>query len=259
MGGASSLRQTCFMSDADRLLAVNTERRDAWWRATKAALRSDDRVAAAAVMLYGSFGRGDADQWSDIDIIVLIPDDRLAEVVADRSRFGDRFGTAVYVLDSTWNAPLTGAQVNVLYQLDTGLPLYVDWNLWPLSMAKQPFDTKVVFERSPGLITPVASNFERWATYERQPRPSWPLVDEDFRRHAYFGMVPIAVKFCVRGQRQRLERLLHGIGATEIPNDALGQMAVIRERLGELSIGQPQSAVDAVNALCNLAESVLRT
>jgi predicted nucleotidyltransferase len=246
-----------FMSDADRLLAVNTECRDAWWRATGAALSSDDRVTAA--LLCGSFGRGDADEWSDIDIIVFISDDRLAGVVADRSRFGEPFGTAVYVLDSTWNAPVTGAQVNVLYRLDTGLPLYVDWNLWPLSMATQPLDTKVVFERSPGLIAPVATTFERWATYERQPRPSWPVVDEDFRRHAYFGMVPIAVKFCVRRQRQRLERLLHGIGATDIPNDARGEMAVIRERLGALSIGQPQSAVDAVDALCTLAESVLRT
>ena len=151
---------------------MHVERRDGWWRATEVALSFDDQVGA--VLLYGSFGRGDADEWSDIDIIVFISDDRLAEVVADRTRFGERFGTAVYVLDSTWNAPVTGARVNVLYRLDTGLPLYVDWNLWPLSMAKQPLDTKVVFERSPGLIAPVATTFERWATYERQPRPSWP-------------------------------------------------------------------------------------
>ena len=88
--------------------------------------------------------------------------------------------------------------------------------------------------------------------------PRGPVVDENFRRHAQFGMVPIAVKFCVRRQQQRLERLLHGIGATDIPDDARGEMAVIRERLAVLSIGEPQSAVDAVDALCNLADGVLR-
>jgi hypothetical protein len=209
------------------------------------------------VLLYGSFGTGDVDPWSDIDLVVFVADAVLPPVVADRRRFGDRFGSPLYVLDSTWNAPLAGAQVNMLYQLESGLPLYVDWNLWPLSMAARPEGTRLLFERSPGLIPPLPTGFEEWATYERQPGLSVDDVDDATLRCARFGMIPIAVKLCVRGQRTRLVRLLEGIGAGAVPEGSRGEMVAIRQHLTGLSQGQPPVTVATIGVMCDVAEEIL--
>jgi len=46
----------------------------------KTALASDSRVRAA--WLSGSFGRGEGDAWSDVDVTVLVAQDDLAQVIA---------------------------------------------------------------------------------------------------------------------------------------------------------------------------------
>ena len=53
-------------------------------------LAADDRVAA--VLLVGSAGRGEADEWSDLDIEVIADDDHSSEVVSNphaAEQFGD--------------------------------------------------------------------------------------------------------------------------------------------------------------------------
>lgn len=131
--------------------------RDEWLEQAKAKLSADDRIEGA--LLYGSFGQGTIDVWSDIDLIVFSNDRNVSALVEGRLEFGDQFGTPLYVLDSTWNAPLDGAQVNVLYRLESGLPLYVDFNIWPLAMAGKPTDTQLVFEKASGLLPTVPSEF----------------------------------------------------------------------------------------------------
>jgi len=161
---------------------------------------------------------GGAGLWSDVDLVVFLSDDVIARVVEERMGFPDRFGTLVYRLDSTWNAPIDGAQVNALYRLRSGLPLYVDWNLWPSSRAALPTDTKALCGRRPHLLTPVDASFEEWAqAIPRQPRPTVGAVDPEILRHARFGMVPIAAKYAARGDRHGLVRLLTGIGAEQCP------------------------------------------
>jgi predicted nucleotidyltransferase len=221
----------------------------------KATLAADDRIEAA--LLYGSFGRRDVDVWSDVDLIVFSNDQNVSAMVEGRLEFGDQFGTPLYVLDSAWNAPLEGAQVNVLYRLESELPLYVDFNIWPLAMAGSPTDTQVLFETSPELLPAVPSRFAEWATYERQPRPSPGDLDEQILRHARFGMIPIAIKFCLREERERLVNLLTGIGAPSVPHGAGAEMTAIRERLRALSAGEPKEAVNAIEAMCDIAEDVI--
>jgi predicted nucleotidyltransferase len=229
--------------------------RDEWLEQAKAKLSADDRIEGA--LLYGSFGQGTIDVWSDIDLIVFSNDRNVSALVEGRLEFGDQFGTPLYVLDSTWNAPLDGAQVNVLYRLESGLPLYVDFNIWPLAMAGKPTDTQLVFEKASGLLPTVPSEFARWATYERQPRIAPEDLDEETLRHARFGMVPIAVKFCVRGERERLVNLLTGIGGPSVPHGTQAEMRAIRERLRALSPGEPKNSVDAIEAMCDIAEDVI--
>jgi predicted nucleotidyltransferase len=240
---------------SQRRLREHIGYRAEWLRGAQSALRADQR--AQAVVLHGSLGRGDPDEWSDIDVIVYVADVALPAAVEGRLTFGDPFGDRLYVLDSPWNAPLAGAQVNVLYRLESGLPLYVDWSLWPQSMAALPADTSLLYERSAGLVRPLRTTFNEWATYERQPRPSPNEVGADVLRHAQFGMVPIAVKFWVRRDRERLERLLRSIGVAVVPTGADGEITVIRERLQALSTGETPRTVDAVRTLCDTAADLL--
>jgi UTP:GlnB (protein PII) uridylyltransferase len=76
------------MSDsAKSLLAEHVACREAWLAATESVLVTDHRVEA--VILYGSFGRDDVDEWSDVDMIVIISDANLpSESTASSYRTG---------------------------------------------------------------------------------------------------------------------------------------------------------------------------
>ncbi len=219
-------------------------------------LEQDRRIDAA--ILYGSYGRADTDLWSDVDLLVFVADSAIENMVAERTVFPERFGTVVYRLDSTWNAPIDGAQVNALYLLDSGLPLYVDWNFCPCSRAGLPVDTRPLFSRLSGPLPPSPATFAEWSrAVPNQPRPVVGEVEGEFLRHAHFGMVPIAAKFAARRNRAKLVSLLIGIGANAVPEGVIGELSAIRERLVTLSAGEPAEAVSAVQALCDVVQAHL--
>lgn len=234
------------------LLDRHVERRDEWLDSAVGALAADRRVFA--LVLCGSLGRNDGDPWSDVDLVVFVDDDAVDDVVAARLQFVHGFGEALYTLDATWNAPLDGAQVNVLYRLSSGLPLYVDWNVWPRSMLGAPIDTQVLYEARHGAVPRVNDTFARWASYERQPRPDASELGDDALRHAHFGMVPIAAKFFARRRRDRLVGMLTGIGAQDVPESVQGEIAAVRERLAALSCGESPAAIEAVERLCDATQ-----
>src|SRR5579871_2366960 len=65
-----------------RRLAAYAAERNELLTAIVGALQRDSRVMAA--WLFGSIGRGTADELSDLDLFVIIEDDRLAEVIETR-------------------------------------------------------------------------------------------------------------------------------------------------------------------------------
>lgn len=229
------------MDGVDEVLERHGAARVELLQTIEAALRADERVEAA--LLLGSFGRGEPDAWSDLDVVVLVDDD----VVADRHAWPARFGDVLYTVDSPWNAPVGGAQLITLYLLDSGLPLEVDWSFWPTALGIRPDDdaAALLFERRPGTAHPVDP-----ASMDRPPRPTVDELDPHELRHLRFGMVPIAATFVARGERDRLVALLLGIGAAEVPPGVAGELAAVRERLEALAEGQPERTVDAVRAWC---------
>lgn len=78
-------------------------------------------------------------------------------------------------------------------------------------------------------------------------------------RHARFGMVPITAKFFARGSRDRLLRLLAGIGAEAPDDDPTSELAVMRERLRVLQPGESSLAIEAVDALIHATEEFRAT
>jgi predicted nucleotidyltransferase len=208
----------------------------------------------AGLILHGSLGRREADAWSDVDVVVFVDDDAVSDVVQARMAFPDLIGAPVYVLDSPWNAPLDGAQVNALYQLESGLPVFVDWSLFPAKMAAVPTDVQVLYEPHRYALPRLPLPFAQWPAFERQPRPDPAALPRDIVRHAWFGMMPITAKFYARGDRDRLVRLLAGIGAPPPADSADAELSAIRERFDAIASGESGQAVAAVAALIDAAQ-----
>lgn len=59
-------------------------------------LARDPRIMAA--WLFGSLGRGDADELSDIDIFVVVADEFIEEIVAQRQQFATQIRKTVLLL-----------------------------------------------------------------------------------------------------------------------------------------------------------------
>lgn len=117
--------------------------RERWLSAATAALQDDPLVAGTA--LVGSLGAGSADDWSDVDLLVVVEDANLEDyATADRLPSGP--GQLAFGIDARHNGPVGTRAVSAQYVVD-GLPLWVDWHIHPVSLASWPSDSAVVFDR----------------------------------------------------------------------------------------------------------------
>ncbi len=161
-------------------------------------LQGDERVVAA--WLIGSEGRGEADELSDIDLWVVVADEHIDVVKAQRREIVARLGAPVLVLtvDAPPAAPPSGAYLLALYPGQAGA-LHVDWRWQPRSGATLPRQqARVLFDRV-GLPTAAETGTrtraERAATASAQVSGFW-------------GQSAITVKAVVRGRSwAALERI----------------------------------------------------
>ena len=107
---------------APRLRAI----REAWLERAVERLEADPAISAAGFV--GSLGRGDADDWSDIALLLGVPDDQLDPYAAATHLPGSDLVT--WSIDSRPNAPRGAGAIGVRYVID-GLPLHVDWYVYP--------------------------------------------------------------------------------------------------------------------------------
>jgi len=63
-------------------LERHSAERDILLQRAQAVLAQDSRVSAA--WLFGSLGRGDADELSDLDLFIIVADEQHEAIVADR-------------------------------------------------------------------------------------------------------------------------------------------------------------------------------
>jgi hypothetical protein len=83
---------------APRLASI----RSRWLAAATASLRADPAVLGAA--LIGSLGAGRADDWSDIDLLIVVDDASVDEHAAP-GRLAGVPGTLAFASDARHNAP----------------------------------------------------------------------------------------------------------------------------------------------------------
>jgi hypothetical protein len=239
-------------TDPVQRLADHAAARDAWLNATSRQLLGDERIAA--VWLVGSLGQEGGDEWSDVDLVLVVTDEHLPVLAQRRRSEFSRFGDVLVAIDAP-NAPAGGAYLGVAYAVGE-LPLWVDWYVWPRSTARLPSDARVLFERA--VVLPSAA--EPHAALIAQSRQADPQAVHDlFADPVDFAvaMVPIAAKYIARRQPREADKLLRLLDS-DAPSvlGAREQGLALRRILLQVEQQRPSRAVQAAAAVLDLTEAL---
>jgi len=126
-------------------LTVYRQERDDLFRRITSQLMHDSRVMAAR--LFGSLGRGDADELSDLDLWVIVADEHMVEIAASRRAFVASMGEPVLLVEAPQNAPVGGAYLMAYYDAPTA-PHQVDWYWQACSQAGVTPNARLLFDRA---------------------------------------------------------------------------------------------------------------
>lgn len=169
--------------------------RDELLRAITDFLQNDERFVAA--WLGGSFGRGDEDDLSDLDLFVVVADEysdavcrRERHVAAgttdERLAIFSQVGPPVIIHENHNNAPAGGTMTAVIYE---GTVQQVDWTLIPQSVAQRPVQSMLLFEQA--------------TIPARHPIPVEDEAERLYKlneRHTFFWMMTVpTAKYAMRG------------------------------------------------------------
>jgi hypothetical protein len=130
---------------SDNPLQTHRQERDDLLARALALLEADEQFVAA--WLHGSMGHGTHDDWSDIDLWIVVDDERMATNGAQAEHFARGLGEPLLTLSPPQNAPPGGEYLLALYSGTHG-PLMLDCSWQPLSMAQRPPDTRLLFDRA---------------------------------------------------------------------------------------------------------------
>jgi hypothetical protein len=144
---------------------------------------TDERVVAA--WLTGSFGRGEDDAWSDLDLHLAIEDAHLDAWWLARESLYREIAPPLFVQQDMPSNAQEGGHFQLVYFPG---PVEVDWNVGPVSLAMRPPTSRMLFARRD---IPV-SQAQPLDAGERRERLQH---STDF----FWAMAPIAVKYASRG------------------------------------------------------------
>ena len=161
---------------ADDELLIRVEERDHLLLRATNILRDDPRIVAA--WLLGSLGSGTQDDWSDLDLWIVVGDESMREVAHERHKFSGRVAQVLLLEDAPQNAPPGGAFLSAMFKGQYG-PQIVDIYWQPLSSAQRPPGTTLLFEKLgvPAAPSPAhVSHRERLAKAVEQTQYVWMMV-----------------------------------------------------------------------------------
>src|ERR1700761_5241323 len=99
--------------------------------------------AVAGVALVGSLGRGEEDNWSDIDLLILASDQFIRQFMNEPA--ASPWARADLLSDGRHNSPAGAASLGTTH-IRSGLPFGVDLHVHPADRTPWPTDSRVVFE-----------------------------------------------------------------------------------------------------------------
>ena len=106
-------------------------------------------LAVDGVALVGSLGRGEEDNWSDIDLFILASDQFIRQFMNEPA--ASPWARADLLSDGRHNSP-AGAMSLGTTHIRSGLPLWVDLHVHPADRTLWPADSHVVFERGQWIL-----------------------------------------------------------------------------------------------------------
>ncbi|MFC9688640.1 hypothetical protein ACFTSF_08875 [Kribbella sp. NPDC056951] len=155
--------------EARTLLTAYARARDEWLTTTIPTLE------AQSVWLVGSLATNTGDDWSDLDLLVVEGTPALDETVL--------------TIDLPTNGPAGGGYLGAMYDV-AGLPLWVDWYLWP-SQAAIPREAR----RLAGAGSAGPRNLSGTLDHLGRGEPGPPPDPTAFA----LAMLPLAAKHLARG------------------------------------------------------------
>ena len=129
---------------ADDLLQIRRTEREALLQQAQTMLQADQRIVAA--WLFGSGGRHTSDVFSDLDVWVIVKDDYIETMSAERQHYAAQLDRPVLLLESPGNAPAGGAYLMACYPGRAGVH-QVDWYWQRQSDASLPRHAVLLFDR----------------------------------------------------------------------------------------------------------------
>jgi hypothetical protein len=102
--------------------------------------------AVDGVALVGSLGRGEEDDWSDIDLFILASGQFIRQFMNEPT--ASPWARADLRSDGRHNSPAGATSLGTAH-IRSGLPLWVDLHVHPADRTPWPADGRVVFERRP--------------------------------------------------------------------------------------------------------------
>ena len=203
------------------------------------------------VALIGSLGRGTADNWSDIDLLILMDDAALAPFAAEPA--ASSWAQADLLSDGRHNSPAGATSVGATH-IHSGLPLWVDLHVHPVGRTRWPSDGRIVFERRP-IETGLLSFDELNASGHRQPAT---VKTASEIRRIHLSYVPIGGKYIGR-RSPRAGQMIRFLG--EMPafsaRDPAAQLRALRGIAAALADPSWAWLSDAVAAYLDLVEATL--
>jgi predicted nucleotidyltransferase len=241
-GGRLATVSAISKAPAPRLRAI----REAWlWRAIER-LESDPAIGAAGFV--GSFGRGDADDWSDVDLLIVVPDDQAGHYADATQLPGSELVT--WSIDARQNAPRGASAIGVDYSID-GLPLHVDWYVYPRSQAAWAADARVIFDEQ-GLRR-LGDTFREHLD-KREVQPPAPKA-ANAHRLLQVSLVPVAAKYVARRSADA-GRMVEFVGGPYLPEGTPAEyLTVLRQLLGRYREDAPEEMLAPVGRYLDLVEA----
>jgi hypothetical protein len=170
-------------SDPARTLPELAAKRDAVLSRIIALIEADERVVAA--WLTGSFGRGEDDAWSDVDLHLAIDDAHFDAWWSDREARYRRIAPPLLIQREKPSNAQEGGRFQLVWFPG---PVEVDWNVGPASLATRPPTSTMLLERiAIPVVVPLPMSAE-----DRRER-----LQQSVDR--FWAMTPIAIKYAGRG------------------------------------------------------------
>lgn len=234
-------------------LDEHREERDTLLASLTSSLRNDPRVLAA--WLWGSFGKGEADDLSDLDPWIVVTDAAIGEMGAALRLYAEQTGNFITGGESSRNAPPQGGFFNSLHEGRHGL-LHVDCYWQALSAVAEIPEKAALFNHLP-LREPATAPFSL-----PTPRASAKLTEEEERIEDGIGfswlMLSIAAKTLARYPDSDMSLALYSKPGFEEAAALLGLEEVAQS--ADWSVPErPSGKVERLRQLAGKTEQLTQT